>query len=107
MTHNTQYLEKFIVTLLDEKKAENIEIINPKNSDIESVIFANGRSIKNISSIAEYIALSLKHDYKITTHTEGLQNSSWVLIDAGAILVNIFCDDARNIVNLEQLWQVR
>ncbi len=104
MTHNSKVLEAFIVELLEEKKAQDIVVINPRDAIAESIIFATGRSTKNVAAIAEYLALTIKHNTDMTIHIEGLAKSEWVLVDVGDVLVNIFCSEMRTYLNLEQLW---
>jgi len=102
-------LKEFIIKCLEDKKAEEITIIDLKkhNSIAEYIILANGRSTKNVGAIAEYVALELKHHSNINTTIEGLNNSEWVLIDAGSILINIFYPETREHFRLEEMWRKR
>ncbi|KJW04720.1 oligomerization domain protein [Rickettsia argasii T170-B] len=91
MKKETEELKLFILECLSEKKAEDIE---KKAEDIEVIdltgkhkladyiIFASGRSTKNVGAIAEYVALELKNNAGINSNIEGLGKSEWVLIDA-------------------------
>jgi ribosome-associated protein len=107
MIHNTQELKEFILRCLDEKKAIDVDIIDlrGKHKLADYIIFASGRSTKNVGAIAEYIALELKKKSDINTNLEGLVKSEWVLIDTGAILVNIFYPEARAHYKLEEIWK--
>ncbi|MFY9589278.1 ribosome silencing factor [Rickettsia endosymbiont of Halotydeus destructor] len=107
MTKDTEELKEFIIACLEEKKADNIDIIDlrSRNKLADYIIFASGRSTKNVGAIAEYIALELKQKVNINTNIEGLGKSEWVLIDAGTILVNIFYPEARAHFKLEEMWK--
>lgn|GEM_PF-2025265 len=100
-------LKLFILECLNEKKAEDIEVIDlrGKHKLADYIIFASGRSTKNVGAIAEYVALELKNNAGINSNIEGLGKSEWVLIDAGTILINIFYPEAREHFKLEEIWK--
>ena len=102
-------LRDMIVKLLDDKKAENIKVLDLERTTslTRYMIFANGRSSKNISSMADYVADELKlagHPY---TAIEGLGQAEWVLMDAGDCIVNIFQPEAREHYKLDELWETK
>ncbi|AAU04255.1 ribosome silencing factor [Rickettsia typhi] len=107
MKKDTEELKLFILECLIEKKAENIEVIDlrDKNKLADYIIFASGRSTKNVGAIAEYVALALKNHACINSNIEGLSKSEWVLIDAGAVLINIFYPEVREHFKLEEIWK--
>nr|WP_253308300.1 ribosome silencing factor [Rickettsia endosymbiont of Ceutorhynchus assimilis] len=109
MTKDTEELKEFILACLEEKKADNIDVIDlrGRNKLADYIIFASGRSTKNVGAIAEYVALELKQKANINTSIEGLGKSEWVLIDARTILINIFYPEARVHFKLEEMWKVK
>ncbi len=109
MLENTDSLKEFIIECLEDKKAENITVLNVKEKTTltQYVILANGRSTKNVGAIANYLALELKHNAGINVNIEGLEKSEWVLIDTGNILVNIFYPETREQFQLEEMWNKR
>lgn len=109
MDTNKEEIKDFILKLLEEKNAENI-ITLPINSEVsiaDYMIFASGRSVKNISAIAEHIALELKHTLKWNAGVEGLKGSDWILLDAGDVIVHLFHPEAREKFKIEELWKVK
>ena len=46
----------------------------------------------------------LKKNFDFNASVEGIEQSSWVLIDASSIVVNIFRPEAREFYNLEKMW---
>lgn len=100
-------LKDFVVAALEEKKADNITVIDIKErTDMAKyIILASGRSVKNISSMAEFLALELKHKLKINSTIEGASGSEWVLIDIKNIIVHIFNSGARELYKLEEIWR--
>ena len=107
MKKESEELKLFILECLNEKKAEDIDVIDLRGRDklADYIIFANGKSTKNVGAIAEYVALKLKNKAGISTNIEGLAKSEWVLIDTGAILINIFYPEARTHFRLEEIWK--
>lgn len=104
---DTEELKDFIIKCLDEKKAEDIVTIDlsKKTQLAKYMIFASGRSVKNIAAIADYISVELKHKTHIKTSIEGAGDSEWVLVDAGDIIVHIFYPLARSELQLEERWK--
>ncbi|WP_375318865.1 MULTISPECIES: ribosome silencing factor [unclassified Candidatus Tisiphia] len=103
----TDLLKEFVVKCLEEKKAEDILVIDirQKTTLAEYIILASGRSTKNVGAIAEHLSLELKHQANVNSNIEGLEQSEWVLIDVGNILVNIFYPEVREHFKLEDMWR--
>jgi len=106
MTDTIEELKDFIITILEEKKAQNINLVNlvGKTDFARYMIFANGTSIKNISYIAEFIKQELKHKYNFIPTIEGANTSGWVLVDCGDIVIHIFHPETRNLLKVEEMW---
>lgn len=105
MTSNIE-LKEFILSFLEGKNLQNIRLIElgEEVTIANYMIFATGRSSKNISSIAENLAYELKTDYNWGSNLEGLRGSNWVIIDTGPVIVHLFNSEAREELKLEELW---
>jgi ribosome-associated protein len=103
---NKEILKDFILKCLEEKNATNVTCMEIKGETplADYMIFASGRSAKNIRSIGEFVALELKHELKWNAFVEGLQGSDWILLDAGNVIVHLFHPEAREQLKLEELW---
>lgn len=103
---NTEVLKDLIIKLLDDKKAQNINILDLQNttSFTRFMIFATGSSSRNIGAIANYVADELKKAGHPHTAIEGLRQAEWVLMDAGDIVVHLFQPETREYYKLEELW---
>lgn len=99
-------LKDFLVKILEEKNAQNITVLKLGDEVplATYMIFASGRSIKNIAAIAEHIVYELKHNAQWPASAEGLNNSDWILLDAEDVIVHIFHPEAREKFKLEELW---
>lgn len=105
MIKNTEDLNSFILEKLEEKNAKNITKINMENSSIAKYMFiASGTSTRNISAIADFLSQEIKQNTSFGVVLEGMQNSEWVILDCGDIIVNLFCPEERNRLNLEYLF---
>ena len=102
-------LKDFIIKLLEEKKAENINVIDLQKTTslTRFMVFANGRSSKNMNAMANYVADELKNAGHNHTSIEGLAQAEWVLMDAGDVIVHLFQPEAREHYKLEDLWGAR
>ncbi len=105
---NKQLLET-LVKAIQEKKGSRIVIADFNN--IENVIYkyfiiCQGNTATQVEAIAREVG-----DYARETLKEkpfavsGLENSIWVAMDYGEIIVHIFQPEARAFYDLEHLWE--
>lgn len=95
----------YIVKILDDRKAENIKVIDisQKNSIGEYFVIATANSINQSRALADHLEENLeKEGYKIYS-IEGLREGNRILIDTGDIIVHIFTENQRNYYNIEDL----
>jgi len=106
LAENLTDIKDFIIQCLEDKKAEDIKVINctSKTDIAEIMIFATGRSVKNISAIADYIGFELKYKKNISVNIEGMNLSEWVLLDTGNIMLHLFNPESRQYFKLEEIW---
>jgi ribosome-associated protein len=71
------------------------------------MIFAEGRSNKNVGAIASYLADELKNAGVKQVNIEGLEKSEWVLIEADGIFVHLLHPEIRQYYKIEELWEAR
>jgi len=106
MIDTPKELKDFIVKILEDRNAQNITVLKLGNEVplATYMIFASGRSIKNIAAIAEHIVYELKHNAQWPAPAERLKNSDWILLDAGDVIVHIFHPESSGKFKLEDLW---
>ena len=92
-----------IKALLDEKKAENIEIFDLKNSDyfVDYVVIATALVDKHALALLDVLKKELKEQGESFLNIDD-ENPSWIVADLGDILVHIFTQDQREKFNLEE-----
>ena len=98
-------LAQLVKHLLDEKKAENIVVIDlvEKGAIVDYMVIATGTSGRQVNALADYVSQDLKQRGCPVT-IEGIPQCDWALIDAGDVLVHIFRPESRLFYNLEKMW---
>lgn len=103
--HENKILE-IAVKAADDKKAENIVILNMVGVSLISDYFliCHGNSEKQVQSIATEIKKTAQQNEIELKRLEGFDQGRWVLIDLADVVVHIFHKDERLYYNLEKLW---
>lgn len=97
-----------ITHLLDEKKAQDIEIFDLKNKDyiVDYVIIATSMVGKHSFSLLDMLKTELK-PLGETFYSTDEENEDWVIADLGDIMVHIFTQNHRKKFNLEEFLTQR
>ena len=107
MVTESKKIAKKIVSVLQEKKAKDIELINVETHTIISDYFvvATGVSITHVKALSDEIQFQLSKDLIDPLHVEGHKGDGWILIDYGSVIVHIFSKQLRNFYNIEELYE--
>ena len=99
-------LKKSVESILEDNKAEHILMIDvrDKSSVTDVMVIASGRSSRHVQAIADNLVDKLKEKKIKPLGIEGYNQSQWILIDFGDLLVNVMHPDAREFYTLEKLW---
>lgn len=103
----TEDLLNRITKILDDKKAINLKTIDimEKSSIADYMVIATGTSSTHIKSLADNVEEELKKEEIYPNKIEGYNTNSWILMDYGDIIVNIFTPEEREKYNLEELCE--
>jgi ribosome-associated protein len=95
-----------ILTLLEDDKAEDVVQIDLRGRTAigDYMVICSGRSTRQVSSIAEKLADSLKLEFGRLSKLEGKDTGDWVLIDTGDVIVHVFRPEVREFYQLEKMW---
>lgn len=108
MNLNSEELTQAIVDGMQEKKAEDIVVMDlrgVKNSIADFFVICSGNSDTQIDAISESIEKEVhKKDKENPWHREGKENKEWVLLDYVNVVAHIFKKDKRIFYGLEDLW---
>lgn len=95
-----------VVQTLDNKKAENIVILNMKGVSLiaDYFVICHGNSHKQVQAIALELKNELQQLGYDLKRLEGFEHARWILLDIGDVIVHVFHKEERQYYNLEKLW---
>lgn len=96
-----------LAQVIYDKKGSTIIAIDVRavSSLTEYFIIAEGNVERHITAIAQSIISHQKEKGKTLYHLEGLNNSDWIVLDYGYIIIHLFHPDLREKYALESLWK--
>lgn len=101
-------LREMIVEAAQNKKAKGITVINLEcieSAPAREFIVAEGRTPQQVAAIADNIREELLDIARVKPYNyDGYRNAQWIVIDYGSTMVHVFTLDARQLYNLEELW---
>lgn len=99
-------MAKIAYNALDEKKGEDIKVIDISGISVMSDYFviASGGSITQINALAENVEEKLHKAGYSMQRREGNQSSTWILLDFGDVVIHIFDREDRLFYDLERIW---
>lgn len=98
---------KTVVSALEEKKAEDITILDISEVSVMADYFliASGSNINQVHALCDNVEKEmLKKEIKCR-QTEGYQNGNWILMDYGDFIIHIFDKENRFFYDLERIWR--
>ncbi|MBW8326416.1 MAG: ribosome silencing factor [Prolixibacteraceae bacterium] len=104
----TEQLIDAIVEGIQRKKGIDIvkiDLTKINHTECKYFIICHGNSNTQVDAISHSVedtVIELLNEK--AWHTDGYQNSIWVLLDYADIMVHIFQRDARQFYDLENLW---
>ncbi|MDX9908366.1 MAG: ribosome silencing factor [Bacteroidales bacterium] len=107
-SESTEKIKEMILEGIRKIKGKEIKVIDLTTihyTECDYFVICHGTSTTQVSSIAQSVEKTVEEETgNKARQTEGYQNSYWVLLDYGEIVVHIFHETARNFYNLEALW---
>ncbi len=96
-----------IINILDEKKAENIQLFDMREKDyvVEDVIIATTLGPKHGLALLEYVKDEIKPDNKSYFNIE--PSDEWTIIDMGDIMIHLMTPEYRARYNIEEFLSER
>lgn len=101
-------MNDIIVDAIQDIKGKDILKLDLRKVDaapVEFFIICSGDSTTQVKAIANRIYKRVKDELGIRpNHTEGKENSQWVLVDYFNTVVHVFHPASREFYELEDLW---
>ncbi len=104
----TQKLIDLIIEGVQEKKGRSITVVDLSNITVapaEAFVICTGGSPSQVDSIVDSIENTTRvKGHENPTTIAGRQNSLWVAMDYGNVMVHVFVPDMRDYYDIEHLW---
>ena len=99
-------LKLICLDALNDMKAKDILSLDIRDisSFADWFIIATASSSRNAKAISNKIIQEVKHNELNVIGVEGQEESEWVLIDCGDVVINVMQQEAREFYDLESLW---
>lgn len=100
-------LAKFIVSVLDSKKARDIKLLHVEKQTViaDYFVICTGNSRTQIRALADEVEYKLSNYDIKPIHIEGADSGVWVLEDFGSVIIHVFTEESREFYKLEKLYQ--
>lgn len=104
---DTETKLNIVKRILNEKKAENIEVVDLRGRTLiaDYFVVASGTSNTHIKAIADGLLTDGKQEGLRKEHIEGYTQAKWVLVDYGDVIIHIFAPEEREYYDIESLWK--
>ena len=100
-------MAKLAITALEDKKAENIRVIDISQVSViaDYFIIAGGNNRSQIQALCDHVEQKLGRAGMPVKQIEGYDTANWVLLDFGDVIVHIFDRENRLLYDLERIWR--
>ncbi len=100
-------MAKTVVNCLEDKKAQNIQVIDISEISIlgDLFIIANGTNRSQIQALSDHVEEELGKAGFVPKQIEGYNNANWVLLDYRDVIIHIFDPETRTYYDLERIWR--
>ncbi|CUH92504.1 ribosome silencing factor [Herbinix luporum] len=104
---NSREMVKLAYDALEDKKGEDIQIIDIKDISIiaDYFIIANGTNAQQVDSLVESVKDKLGRNGYEPQRIEGVKSAGWILMDYGDLIVHVFSKEDRLFYDLERIWR--
>ena len=103
----TLELVKKIASALEDKKAEDITVIDIReiSSIADYFVIANGNNPNQLTAMQDAVDEVMYTNGVHSKQVEGNNNSTWILMDYKDIIVHLFSKEDRLFYDLERIWR--
>jgi ribosome-associated protein len=100
-------LANFIVKVIEDKKGEDIKIIDVKKLTIitDYFVICTGSVSEHCDAISNEVEEKLKKKKVIPISVDKGADSTWIAMDYGSVIVHIMTEEKRRFYDLERIWE--
>lgn len=105
--NQSKEMTKLAVDALEDKKAEDIRIIDISEVTVmaDYFIIASGTSSNQLQAMVDNVEEKLGRAGHHVKQVEGYNSANWILMDYGDIIVHVFDKENRLLYDLERIWR--
>ena len=103
---NAEQLTKLVTDALEDLKGVDIKVldVHEKSNVTDIMVIVGGNSSRQVKALASNVVEKAKAAGQQPLGVEGEQDSSWMLVDLGDVVVHVMLPETRDFYNLEKLW---
>ncbi len=103
----TKEIAKLAIAALEDKKAEDIRIIDISEVSViaDYFIIACGGNKNQIQALSDNVLEKLGRAGYPEKQIEGYKTANWILMDFGDVIVHVFDKENRLLYDLERIWR--
>ena len=104
---NANEIAKIAIRALEDKKAEDIKIIDISHVSViaDYFIIANGTNTNQIQAMSDNVEEILGKAGCHPRQIEGYKSANWILMDFQDVIIHIFDKENRLFYDLERIWR--
>ena len=105
--NQSKEMAKIAIKALEEKKAEDVRIIDISNVSViaDYFIIAHGTNRNQVQAMVDSVDETLGRAGYGSPKIEGYNTANWALMDYKDIIVHIFDQENRLFYDLEKIWK--
>lgn len=99
---------KFIASVLDDRQAESIRLIDLRgvSSITDAVVIASATSGPHLRALMSEVAKRVRAECEDdSARISGDSESAWIVMDYFNVIVHLFLPEARTYYDIESLWK--
>ena len=106
---NSKKISKLVVSALEDVKGQSIQCINVEKltAITEYMVIVTGSSNTHLKAMADAAVKKVKEAGVEVIGVEGRQQSEWILVDFGGVVLHLMMASVRVLYNLEELWSFK
>ena len=107
MNEKSLNMAKLAIDALEDKKAEDIKIIDISEVSVlaDYFIIAGGNNHSQIQALCNNVEEKLGRAGYPVKQVEGYDTANWILMDFGDVIIHIFDKENRLLYDLERIWR--
>lgn len=107
MDNKSKQMAKIACAALEEKKAEDLKVINIEEVSVlaDYFIITSGTNKNQVQALVDNVEEALGKAGYQAKQVEGYQTANWILLDYGDIIIHVFDSENRLFYDLERIWR--